>query len=105
MSPRFTSVERAQLLLEILSRSDRKTYAAPLKRIRQLSRTPIVLEKTGVADVIASLPTEPVRLLVELRDHLGSMQVGADASLYQSIDGLLKSLPQPLKSEPSSSKL
>ena len=95
----FTSVERAQLMLEILAQSDGPTYALPLKLIRRLSRTNIVLEKDGAVDVIASLPIEHAKLLSELRNHLGAMQVGAmqvgqtDPSVHFSIEQLLKNLP------------
>jgi hypothetical protein len=71
----FTSVERAQLILEILAQSEEQTYASPLKLIRRISRTNIILEKDGAVDVIASLPIEPAKLLSELRNHLGSIQV------------------------------
>jgi hypothetical protein len=90
----FTSVERAQLMLEILAQSDGQTYALPLKLIRRLSRTNIVLDKDGAVDVIASLPIEHAKLLSELRNHLGAMQVGqTDPSVHFSIEQLLKNLP------------
>ena len=90
----FTSVERAQLMLEILAQSDGPTYALPLKLIRRLSRTNIVLEKDGAVGVIASLPIEPAKLLSELRNQLGAMQVGqTDPDEHIKFVELLRKLP------------
>jgi hypothetical protein len=90
MNIRFTSAERAQVMLELLDRKAPDADAGALKLIRQVSRVPIALEKIGVEAVVDSLPREPNCLRKELRNHLKSMQVGnCDADTHHAIGKVL----------------
>ena len=90
----FTSLERAQVILELLAKSSPDTYVPALKNLRSFSRVPVILEKEGIEAIVTSLPTDEVKLLKELRNHLFSMQLGnVSPGTHGQISSLLKLLP------------
>jgi hypothetical protein len=95
MNPKFNSLERAQIMLELLTQISPNTYSTALKMLCQISRIPVILERVGVGTLIESLPHEPEKSLKELRIHLGAMQAGcSDAETHSQIWSLLKRLPE-----------